>query len=47
MPDTARIDALKRKIAAREGKPAFAENVESLRVELARLEGDADARVAS
>jgi hypothetical protein len=34
----ARIDALKRKLAAREGKPEFTENCEALRAEIARLE---------
>jgi hypothetical protein len=34
----ARIDALKRKLAAREGKPEFSENCEALRAEIARLE---------
>jgi hypothetical protein len=34
----ARLDALKRKLAAREGKAEFVENCEHLRAEIARLE---------
>lgn len=39
--NTARIDALKRKLAAREGKAEFKLNCEALRAEIARLEGEA------
>jgi hypothetical protein len=39
--DTARIEALKRKLAAREGKPQFEENCEALRTEIARLQSGA------
>jgi hypothetical protein len=35
---TERIQALKRKLAAREGKKEFAKNCEDLRAEIARLE---------
>lgn len=34
----ARIDALKRKLAAREGKAEFKENCDQIRAEIARLE---------
>lgn len=36
-----RIEALRRKLAAREGKPEFKHNCEALREEIARLEGAA------
>jgi hypothetical protein len=36
-----RIEALKRKLVAREGKPEFKQNCEELRAEIARLEGAA------
>jgi len=39
--DTARLDALKAKLKARQGKPAFRENVRYLETEIARLEGKA------
>jgi hypothetical protein len=38
----ARIDALKRKLAAREGNAEFTENCEALRAEIARLESNGD-----
>lgn len=37
----ARIEALKRKLAAREGKKEFHENCDVLRAEIARLEAAA------
>jgi hypothetical protein len=37
-----RIADLKSKIKARQGKPGFAENVEHLKAELAKLTGDAE-----
>jgi hypothetical protein len=36
-----RVEALKRKLAAREGKPEFKHNCDELRAEIARLEGAA------
>jgi hypothetical protein len=36
--DMTRLEALKRKLAAREGKAEFKENCEALRAEIARLE---------
>lgn len=38
MSDTARIEALKRKLAARQGKAEFKQNCEELKAEIARLE---------
>lgn len=38
MTDTTRIEALKRKLAAREGKAEFKQNCIGLRDEIARLE---------
>lgn len=38
----ARIDALKRKLAAREGKAEFKENCDELRAEIARLDPESD-----
>jgi uncharacterized small protein (DUF1192 family) len=35
-----RLDALKRKLAARDGKPEFVENCAHLRAEIERLEAD-------
>lgn len=40
----ARIDDLKRKLAARDGKAEYAKNCEELRVEIARLEAASDKR---
>lgn len=37
-----RIDDLKRKLAARTGKPGFEENVKAIRAEIARLEAEHD-----
>lgn len=37
--DTARLDALKAKLKARQGKIAFRENVRQIEIEIARLEG--------
>jgi hypothetical protein len=38
-----RIEALKHKLKAREGKPEFKENCEAIRTEIARLEAAAPA----
>lgn len=38
----ARIDALKRKLAARQGKAEFRDNCNALRAEIARLEAAAN-----
>lgn len=39
MADTrVRLDELKAKLAAREGKPGFGPNVEAIKAEIARLE---------
>jgi hypothetical protein len=37
-PVAARIEALKRKLAAREGKPEFKDNCDEIRAELERLQ---------
>lgn len=38
--DEDRLAELKRKLEAREGQPGYGENVEALKAEIARLEGD-------
>lgn len=40
MSNEARIDELKRKLQAREGQPGYAQNVEEIKAEIARLEED-------
>lgn len=42
MSEETRLDALRRKLAAREREPAFASNCEALRLEIARLEAEAE-----
>lgn len=39
-----RLEALKQKLAAREGKSEFKKNCEEIRKEIARLEGKPDER---